>query len=48
MLPYYSGEDNELFGLEKYLEEVAKCPDVRELNKNRFKFHQYQHYEDVE
>ena len=47
-MPYYGGEDNELIQLEKYLEEVSKCGDVRELNKKTFKLHHYTKYTDIE
>lgn len=48
ILPYFSGEDTELIQLEKYLEEMVKCKDVREFNKKHFKLHRYEEYEDVE
>ena len=46
MLPYYGGEDNELLALEKYLDKVRLEKDVRKLNLNTFKLHQYGEFED--
>ena len=41
ILPYYTGEDTELVHLEKFLEEMSKCTDVREFNKSHFQLHRY-------
>ena len=39
VLPYYQGEGGELVMLERYLEEMVGCEDVREFNKGRFRLH---------
>ena len=39
VLPFYQGEDGELVMLERYLEEMVHCDDVREFNKKRFRLH---------
>lgn len=46
ILPYYTGEDCELMHLEKYLEEMVKCQDVREFNKKHFQLHRYCTFDD--
>jgi CTD small phosphatase-like protein 2 len=48
ILPYYTGEDTELVQLEKYLEEMGKCQDVREFNKKNFQFHKYCNFTELE
>jgi CTD small phosphatase-like protein 2 len=48
ILPYYTGEDTELVHLEKYLEEMSRCMDVREFNKNHFQLHRYADCNDAE
>lgn len=34
--------------LEKYLERMAKCQDVREFNKDVFKLHKYCNFNNLE
>ena len=48
VLPYVEGEDQELMFLEKYLEEVRKVDDVREINKRMFQLHKYGFFGEVE
>ena len=48
ILPYYSGEDAELVQLEKFLEEMDRCSDVREFNKGHFQLHRYADCSDAE
>ena len=48
VLPYVEGEDQELMFLEKYLEEVRKVDDVREINKRMFQLHKYRFFGEVE
>ena len=45
-MPYYSGEDNELLTLERYLEKVKMAKDVRQVNMKTFKLFEYGRFED--
>jgi CTD small phosphatase-like protein 2 len=48
ILPYYWGDDNQLLQLEKYLEEVNRSQDVREVNRRYFQLHRYVEFEEAE
>jgi len=36
ILPYTSGSDGQLYALEKLLEDVSRCEDVRVFNRRNF------------
>ena len=44
ILPFYEGQDSELYKLEKYLLHLVKCKDMREKNKKTFQFHRYNEF----
>ena len=50
ILPYYHGaNDFQLQTLQKYIDKMVLHDDVRKINRNTFKFHEYpQYYEDPE
>ena len=42
IVPYYEGTDDvEFKALEKYLNRLKGCRDVREVNQGVFRFHEY-------
>lgn len=41
LLPYTSGDDKTLLELEKYLQMLTECSDVRVVNKEVFKLSSY-------
>lgn len=47
IFPYYEGrDDTEFKALEKYLNKLKSCKDVREVNQRTFRFHEYLLFED--
>lgn len=49
ILPFYDFKsDNELLTLTNYLKALSEVPDVREVNKNFFKFSQFEKYSEMQ
>lgn len=47
ILPFHRGPDDQLYGLEKYLVEAARTPDLSKYNRNYFKLARYSQFTDV-
>ena len=41
IVPFNRGNDDQLYGLEKYLLEAFKSYDLRKFNRNMFQLHRY-------
>jgi TFIIF-interacting CTD phosphatase-like protein len=41
ILPFHKGSDDQLYGLEKYLAEAVRSPDLRMFNRSAFMLYRY-------
>ena len=41
IIPFQRGNDDQLYGLEKYLQELLRSSDVRKVNRDVFQLHRY-------
>ena len=49
ILPYYDFKaDRELLSLKDYLIELAQAENIREMNSNAFKLHEFEKYEELQ